>query len=147
MIHQTGGIIMVRFLSISINGILMFLAITASVRAEDEEKEVGYHSSGTVVGISAFRLVLNEPEFESGEEVRVVYDIDKNVVLYNVNKLGEIAVGKKVEVIYKERGGSNVVSVIILVKDLKDAIPIKGEEGGKEESDDEEESTEEEREE
>ena len=110
-------------------GVLAFilacgLLATAGVglsTAEEVAEEPEY-TFGTVKSVSGDQLVINEYDYDTGEEKEATYAIDPAVELHNVAAVSEIAVGDEVDIDYLDKGGKKTAIVLSVAK------PIEGEE-------------------
>lgn len=105
------------------------LAAGAGVsRAEDAapptaEQEPEY-TFGTVKSVTGDQMVINEYDYDTGEEKEATYAVDPAVELHNVAKVSEIAVGDEVDIDYLVKGGKKTAVVLSVAK------PIEGEAEG-----------------
>ena len=93
----------------------------APSEAPTAEQEPEY-TFGTVKSVSGDQLVINEYDYDTGEEREATYAIDPAVELHNVAAVTEIAVGDEVDIDYLMKG--NVKTAVV----LSVAKPIEGEE-------------------
>ncbi len=104
--------------------ILMFglLAPTGAgiARAEEVAEEPEY-TFGTVKSVTGDQLVINEYDYDTGEEREAAYTIDPAVELHNVAAASEIAVGDEVDIDYLMKGNTKTAVVLSVAK------PIEGE--------------------
>lgn len=85
--------------------VLGFLICSVSgISLAQEEEETAY-SWGTVKSISSKQIVVTEYDYDKDEEIDMVYTVDPNMKLFNVNSLEDIAVGSKVWIDYVIREG------------------------------------------
>lgn len=101
----------------------MLVAGTGACAAEEVAEEPEY-TFGTVKSISGDQLVINEYDYDSGEEKEATYSIDPSVELHNVAAVTEIAVGDEVDIDYLVKGDKKTAIVLSVAK------PIEGEAEG-----------------
>ena len=74
--------------------------------AQEEEKTA--YSWGIVKSISSKQIVVTEYDYDRDEEIDMVYTVDPNMELFNVNSLEDIAIGSEVWIDYTIREGEKV---------------------------------------
>ncbi len=94
-------------------------------RAEEVAVEPEY-TFGTVKSVTGDQLVINEYDYDTGEEREATYTIDPAVELHNVAAVTEIAVGDEVDIDYLVKGNTKTAVVLSVAK------PIEGEEAATE---------------
>ncbi len=92
---------------------LVFSVSGVSLAQEEEEAE---YSWGTVSSISSNQIVVSEYNYDTEENIDVVYTLDPKMELKNVNSLKDIAVGDSVDIEYAVRDDKKVAKVITVEK-------------------------------
>ena len=86
--------------------------------APTAEQEPEY-TFGTVKSISGNQLVINEYDYDTGEEREATYVIDPAVELHNVAAVTEIAVGDEVDIDYLLKGSDKTAVVLSVAKPIE----------------------------
>ena len=82
---------------------------------QEAEVETDY-AYGTVTEVAPDRLVVSEYDEERGTTSPVTYLIDPQVVLTDVQAVGEIAVGDEVDIDYVMKDGQRVAMLIAVAQ-------------------------------
>ena len=77
------------------------------------------YAFGTVKNVSGDQLVINEFDYDSGEEKEVTYTVDSKTAYDNVASLKEVAVGDEVDIDYHEKDGKKVAVTVAVAKPLE----------------------------
>lgn len=94
---------------------------TAAVPAvEAEEPEYAF---GTAKSVEGDTLVINEFDYDTGEEKEATYGVDSKTEYDNVASLKEVAAGDEVDIDYLVKDGKKIAVAISVAK------PVEGEEG------------------
>ncbi len=101
-------------------------AAAPAAPVEVEEGEELEYTFGTVKSVSADQIVINEFDYDTGEEKEQTYALDSKVELNNAASLQEIAQGDEVDVDYRVEGDKKIAQVISIAKPL----PVGEAEGG-----------------
>lgn len=96
-------------------------AAPAVVSAPAAEEEPDY-AFGTAKSVSGDTLVINEFDYDTGEEKEATYWADANTEYDNVASLKEIAAGDEVDIDYLVKDGKKMAVAISVAK------PLEGEE-------------------
>ena len=99
-------------------GLLATAGASVVARAEEVAEEPEY-TFGTVKSVTGDQLVINEYDYDTGEEKEATYAIDPAVELHNVAKVTEIAVGDEVDVDYLVKGDKKVAVVLSVAKPIE----------------------------
>jgi hypothetical protein len=92
-------------------------AVQAAVEEEPE------YAFGTAKSVEGDKLVINEFDYDTGEEKEAAYWVDSRTEYDNVASLKEIAAGDEVDIDYLVKGGNKMAVAISVAK------PVEGEEG------------------
>lgn len=93
-------------------------AVPADAPVAEQEPE---YTFGTVKSLTGDQLVINEYDYDTGEEKEATYTVDPSVELHNVAAVTEIAVGDEVDIDYLIKGDKKTAIVLSVAK------PIEGE--------------------
>lgn len=104
------AVVLTLCLAFSVSGLAL-----AQEEVAQEEEETGY-TWGKVSSVSAEEIVINEYDYDTGELTDVVYTLDANIELKNVDSLQEIAVGDSADIEYVVIDGKKVAKVIAIEK-------------------------------
>ncbi len=88
--------------------------------AQEEEPEYAF---GTAKSVEGDQLVINEFDYDTGEEKEAGYWVDSKTEYDNVASLKEIAAGDEVDIDYLVKDGKKTAVAISVAK------PVEGEEG------------------
>lgn len=80
------------------------------------EEMAADYAYGTVVEVSADRLVVSEYDEILGIAANVTYTVDPQAALYDVQSLAEIAVGDEVDLDYVMKDGGRMATAITVEK-------------------------------
>ena len=86
------------------------------------EEMAADYAYGTVVEVSADRLVVSEYDEVLGTAANVTYTVDPQVTLYDVQSLAEIAVGDEVDIDYVVKDGARYATAIAVAKLSEDEV-------------------------
>ena len=92
----------------------------AASAVEEEEPEYAF---GTVKNVEGDKLVINEFDYDTGEEKEAIYWVDSKTEYDNVASLKEIAAGDEVDIDYLVKDDKKMAVAISVAK------PVEGEEG------------------
>lgn len=87
---------------------------------EEEEPEYAF---GTAKSVEGDTLVINEFDYDTGEEKEATYWVDSKTEYDNVASLKEVVAGDEVDIDYLVKDGKKVAVAISVAK------PVEGEEG------------------
>ncbi|MBU4313121.1 MAG: hypothetical protein KJ706_10465 [Candidatus Omnitrophica bacterium] len=73
------------------------------------------YSWGMAVKVSAKEITLMEYDYETDQDINVVYRIDPDVELYNIESMEDIAEGDTIEIDYVLDDKDKIAKVITLV--------------------------------
>lgn len=94
---------------------------TAAVPAvEQEEPEYAF---GTAKSVEGDTLVINEFDYDTGEEKEAAYWVDSKTEYDNVASLKEVSAGDEVDIDYLMKDGKKIAVAVSVAK------PVEGEEG------------------
>ena len=91
----------------------------AGVSRGEEVAEEPEYTFGTVKSVTAAQLVINEYDYDTGEEREATYAIDPAVELHNVAAVTEIAVGDEVDIDYLMKGNVKTAVVLSVAKPIE----------------------------
>lgn len=92
----------------------------AQPAVEEEELEYAF---GTAKSVEGDTLVINEFDYDTGEEKEATYWVDSKTEYDNVASLKEVAAGDEVDIDYLVKGDQKMAVAISVAK------PVEGEEG------------------
>ena len=92
--------------------------VVTAPAGQPAEAEPDY-AFGTVKNVSGDQLVINEFDYDSGEEKEVTYTVDSKTAYDNVASLKEVAVGDEVDIDYHEKDGKKVAVTVAVAKPLE----------------------------
>ena len=90
--------------------------------AAGQEREPEY-AFGTAKSVEGDKLVINEFDYDTGEEKEAAYETDAKTEYDNVASLKEVVVGDEVDIDYLVKDGKKMAVAISVAK------PVEGEEG------------------
>ncbi|MDO8729752.1 MAG: hypothetical protein Q7J69_00990 [Candidatus Omnitrophota bacterium] len=93
-------------------------AVPPAVEVEEPE-----YAFGTAKSVEGDTLVINEFDYDTGEEKEATYWVDSKTEYDNVASLKEVAAGDEVDIDYLVKDGKKVAVAISVAK------PVEGEEG------------------
>ena len=96
--------------------------VTAPAPEQAGEPEPDY-AFGTAKSVNGNELVINEFDYDTGEEKEVSYGLDAGTKYDNVASATEIAVGDEVDIDYLVKDGKKTAVAVSVAK------PLEGEEG------------------
>ena len=106
-------------------------AATQNEKKADESK----YSIGTVVSATDKELKVSEYDFETDQDVEVVYQVNESTKKENFNALSELAQYDEVEIEYQDQGGTRTALHILKIADEQtEGAPAAGEGMKKEEA-------------
>ena len=91
----------------------------AGLCAAQEVAEEPEYTFGTVKSVSGDQMVINEYDYDTGEEKEASYAIDPAVELHNVTAVSEIAVGDEVDIDYLVKGDKKTAIVLSVAKPIE----------------------------
>ena len=118
---RMGGLAFILALGLAAAGAGVSWAEDAAAPTAEQEPE---YTFGTVKSLTGDQLVINEYDYDTGEEKEAAYAVDPAVELHNVTKVSEIAVGDEVDIDYLIKEGKKTAIVLSVAK------PIEGEASG-----------------
>ena len=92
----------------------------AQPASQEEEPEYAF---GTAKSVEGDKLVINEFDYDTGEEKEAAYWVDSKTEYDNVASLKEIAAGDEVDIDYLVKGDKKMAVAVSVAK------PVEGEEG------------------
>ena len=92
----------------------------AAPAVEEEEPEYAF---GTVKSVEGDKLVINEFDYDTGEEKEAIYWVDSKTEYDNVASLKEVAAGDEVDIDYLMKDDKKMAVAVSVAK------PVEGEEG------------------
>ena len=90
----------------------------SAVPAGQPEQEPDY-AFGTVKNVSGDQLMINEFDYDTGEEKEVTYMVDSKTQYDNVASLKEVAVGDEVDIDYFDKDGKKLAVTVAVAKPLE----------------------------
>ncbi len=96
-------------------------AVTAAVPVGTQEEPD--YAFGTAKSVSGDQLMINEFDYDTGEEKEAVYFVNGKTEYDNVSSVSEIAAGDEVDIDYLVNDGKKVAVAVSVAK------PVEGEEG------------------
>ena len=115
--RKMGGLVFIlTFGMLAAAGAGVSRAEEAAAPTAEQEPE---YTFGTVKSISGNQLVINEYDYDTGEEREATYVIDPSVELHNVVAVSEIAVGDEVDIDYLLKGNEKTAVVLSVAKPIE----------------------------
>ena len=102
---------MKKFLLV-ILAVAIFCFVSNLCSAQDEE-DLDY-SWGLVVRVFSSEIIVSEYDYDSDEEIDVVYKIDSDTELKNMESLEDLVEGDSVEIGYVVKGENKIIKTIRL---------------------------------
>lgn len=118
-IFAFGFIGMISLRALAEEGAAGQAAAPAAPAVEEEEPEYAF---GTAKGVEGDKLVINEFDYDTGEEKEAAYWVDSKTEYDNVASLKEITAGDEVDIDYLAKGDKKMAVAISVAK------PVEGEE-------------------
>ena len=121
---------MKRTLTLLTVAIFMLFGMTIAKAAEDQPKaDESKYSIGTVVSATDKELKVSEYDFETDQDVEVVYQVNESTKKENFNALSELAQYDEVEIEYQDQGGTRTALHVLKIADeqTEGAAPVAGE--------------------
>ena len=106
--------------TISLRALAEEAAPAAPAASSEEEPEYAF---GTAKSVEGDKLVINEFDYDTGEEKEAAYWVDSKTEYDNVASLKEIAAGDEVDIDYLVKGDKKMAVAVSVAK------PVEGEEG------------------
>ena len=101
------------FLSIILAVAIFCFASNLSLAQDEEDMD---YSWGAVVEVSSDQIVVSEYDYDSDEEIDVVYKVSPDTELRNIEALKDLAEGDSVEIVYAFKGKDKIAKAITLEK-------------------------------
>ena len=99
------------FLSIILAVAIFCFALNLSLAQDEEEMD---YSWGAVAKVSSGQIIVSEYDYDLDEEKDVVYKVNPNTKLRNIESLEDLAAGDSVEINYVVEEKENIAKVITL---------------------------------
>lgn len=119
-IFTFGFIGMISLQALAEEGAVGKAVAPAAPAVEEEEPEYAF---GTAKSVEGDQLVINEFDYDTGEEKEAAYWVDSKTEYDNVASLKEIASGDEVDIDYLVKDDKRMAVAISVAK------PVEGEEG------------------